>query len=148
VGPGPSRGTAGLGLARWRAEPAQKRWRAVLSSFAPIASVSLEYVNIQWTSELCGTVIDPTGVAAGSTLLPVLAAFPVSSGNPLEPAVPVTWFAGSWLFGSTSAGFTAQFLVGPGGAVTLTAGLEYDVISMIEGTPEIPVVFAGVLPVY
>ena len=120
-----------------------------MTVFAPIASASLAYIDIQWTAELAGTVIDPTGVSAGSTLLPVFAAFPQSSGNPLQPAPAVTWYPGSWLLGSTSVGYTAQFLVGPGvGVVTLTAGTAYDTWSMIEGSPEIPKVFAGTLEVY
>ena len=100
-----------------------------------------------WTSELAGTRIDPTGQTAGQAALPVLMAFPVSSGDPLQPSPPVTWFAASWLLGSTSAGFVSQALVGPGGVTMLTAGLNYDTWGMIVGAPETPMIFAGTLPV-
>jgi len=124
------------------------RWTAALTSRAPVAAVSLEEVNVTWASALDGTVTDPTGQAAGSTLLPVLMAFPVSSGNPLAPAEPVTWFTGSWLIGGTSAGYVAQALVGPGGGVvTLIAGVPVDCWSKIIGTPESPVKYAGTITV-
>lgn len=120
-----------------------------MASFAPIAAISLEEVNVTWTSELAGTSIDPTGATAGSTLLPVQMAFPVSSGNPAAPAEPVTWLTASWLLGGTSIGYVAQCLVGPGGGVvTLTAGLSFDVWSRVSGTPEVPAKYAGSLPVF
>ncbi len=136
---------------RWQARPAPSRWRVVMTAFQPVAAASLAYVNITWTSELLGTVIDPTGQSEGSTLLPVQMAFPVSSGNPLEPAQAVTWYTASWLLGSTAAGYTSQCLVGPtgeGGLVQLTAGMEYDAWGSVQGTPEIPKIFAGTLPAY
>jgi hypothetical protein len=118
-------------------------------SFAPIAAISLEDVNVTWTSELDGTSIDPTGQTAGQSLLAVQFAFPVSSGNALAPAQPATWYTGSWLLGGTGFGYVAQCLVGPGGgATTLTAGQSYDVWCRITGTPEVPAKYAGSLPVY
>ncbi len=76
-------------------------------------------------------------------------AFPQSSGNPLAPAEPSTWFAGTWLTGTNIRGYVSQILVGPGGGVvTLTAGLAYDVWSEVLGTPESPRKFAGQLAVY
>ena len=120
-----------------------------MTAFHPIAAISLEYVNITWTSELAGTAIDPTGQSPGSTLLVVQFAFPVSSGNPLAPAEPSAWFTGSWLLGTTSIGYVSQCLVGPlGGVVTLTAGLHYDAWSQVQGTPEVPKKFAGQLAVF
>ena len=119
-----------------------------MSSFPPIAALSLEEVNVTWTSELAGTTVDPTGVTAGSTLLPVQMAFPVSTGNPSAPAEPVTWLTASWLIGGTSIGYVSQALVGPGGVVTLTAGIAYDCWGKITGTPESPVKFAGSIEVY
>ena len=111
-----------------------------MTAFAPIAAGSLAYVNVVWSAGLAGTVIDPT-------VLPVLMAFPVSSGDPLSPATPATWYPASWLIGSTSAGYIAQTIVGPGGVVMLTAGLEYDTWSLVQGAPETPMIFAGTLPV-
>ena len=120
-----------------------------MGNFAPIAAISLDEVNVTWTSELAGTSIDPTGATANQPALPVQMAFPVSSGNPAEPAQPSVWFTASWLLGGTSIGYVAQCLVGPGaGVVTLTAGLSYDVHSKISGSPESPVKYAGTLPVF
>jgi hypothetical protein len=120
-----------------------------MTLFEPIAAISLEEVNVTWTSGLAGTSIDPTGQTEGEPALPVQMAFPVSSGNPAEPSAPVTWYTASWLTGGTSAGFVAQCLVGPGGgAVTLTAGLSYDVFGKILGSPEVPAKYAGALPVF
>lgn len=120
-----------------------------MGNFAPVAAISLEMINVTWTSELAGTSVDPTGATTGEAALPVQMAFPVSSGNPAAPAEPSSWFAASWLLGGTSIGYTAQCLVGPGGGVvTLTAGLTVDVWSKILGSPEVPARFAGSLAVY
>lgn len=119
-----------------------------MTAFAPVSAAGLAEVNIIWTSGLAGTAIDPTGISAGSTLLPVLMAFPVSSGNPLAPAQAVTWYTAAWLLGATSAGYVSQCLVGPGGAVTLTAGMAYDVWGQVQGTPEVPKIYAGTQAVY
>lgn len=115
----------------------------MLQSFDPISALSAEEVNIRWTSDLDGVTVDPT-----TTPLPVQAAFPVSSGNPLAPAQPVSWTTGSWLAGGTGKGFVSQHPVGPGTTgPTLTAG-KYDVWGYIQGTPESPKKFVGVLTVY
>jgi hypothetical protein len=114
-----------------------------VSDFAPISALSLQEINIRWTSDLDGTVIDPIAGA-----LTVQFAVPLSSGNAAAPAQPVTWLAASWLPNGTGKGYIAQGLVGPGGAVTLLAGRSYDVWGKILGSPEQPVVFAGVQPVY
>ena len=115
-----------------------------MNPFTPIAAVSLQEVNVLWTSDLAGTVIDPT-VAP----LVVKMAFPVSSGDVNAPAQPVTWYSASWLSGATIKGYIAQCLVGPGGGVVaLVAGQSYDVWSQIQGSPEVPMIFAGVQHVY
>jgi hypothetical protein len=119
-----------------------------MGNFAPIAAISLEEINVTWTSELAGTSIDPTGQTANQPALPVQMAFPVSTGNPAEPAQPSVWLTASWLLGGTSIGFVSQALVGPGGVVTLTAGLSYDVFGKVSGTPESPVKFAGTIEVF
>jgi hypothetical protein len=117
-------------------------------NFGPIAAISLEEVNVLWNTMLAGTELDPTGQTEGEPQLDVLFAFPVSSGDPLAPAQPSTWYAGAWLTGTNIRGYVAQALVGPGGLVTLTAGEAFDVWSKILGSPEEPVKFAGTLPVY
>lgn len=120
-----------------------------MSVFPPIAAVSLEDVNVEWTSALAGTKIDPTGQTSGQPLLSVNFAFPLSSGNLLRPAEPVAWFAGSWLLGGNAAFYVAQCLVGPSpGVIQLTAGQVYDVWCQILGSPEQPARFAGQLSVY
>jgi hypothetical protein len=113
------------------------------SGYTPIAAISLQEINVLWTSDLAGTLIDPT---VGP--LPVKMAFPLSSGNTNAPAQPVTWYTASWLNGTTIKGWVAQCLVGPSGVVTLAAGNDYDVWSQIQGAPEIPMVFVGVQHVY
>jgi hypothetical protein len=138
-----SRWQTGVVPARWQAGPASSRWRIIMAKFDPISAGSKVYVNALWTTDLAGTVIDPT-----SPLLTVQFAFPVSSGDESNPALPVTWYAGSWLAGTSGKGFIAQCLVGPGGGlVTLTAGVKYDVWSQILGSPEQPREFVGVQPV-
>ena len=131
------------GTARWKATPVPARWNAVLQSFDPISALSAEEVNIRWTSDLDGVTVDPT-----TTPLPVQAAFPVSSGNPLQPAQPVTWTTGSWLAGGTGKGFVSQHPVGPGTTGPTLAAGKYDVWGYIQGTPESPKKFVGVLTVY
>lgn len=150
---GQAKWQAGALSPRWQARPLRPRWTGaafgprwkvvLLSAFLPIAAISLQDVNVLWTSDLAGTVIDPT-----VTPLVVQMAFPISSGNINMPAQPVTWYAASWLAGGTSKGWVAQCLVGPGGTVTLTTGQSYDVWSKIQGSPEIPAMFAGVQQVY
>jgi hypothetical protein len=112
--------------------------------FAPIAAISLQEINVTWTSDLDGTVVDPI---AGN--LTVQFAVPVSSGNPAAPAQPVTWYTASWLPNGVGKGYVAQGLVGPGsGNVTLVSGQDYDVWSQILGSPEQPAQFVGVQHVY
>lgn len=120
-------------------------------NFKPIAAISLEDVNVLWSSRLGGTYIDPTGQTTGQPMLTPSIALPVSSGNPAAPAEPVTWFAGTWLLNATlGEGNIAQFEVGPGGGVvTLTAGVTYDVWSKLTGgTGEQPAKFVGSISVY
>ena len=120
-----------------------------MTAFKPISAGSLECINVTWQGGLAGTSIDPTGQTEGQTELPVQFAVPVSSGNPLAPAQPVTWYTATWLLGSTSIGYVAQGLVGPGGgAVTLTSGTAYDVWGKIIGAPEVPEKYAGTQEVY
>jgi hypothetical protein len=118
----------------------------MMSAFDPIAAISPEEVNVRWTSDLDGQSIDPT-----VTPLVVQMAFPVSSGNPLLPAQPVSWVPATWLTPGTSKskGWVAQCMVGPGTTgPTLISGQKYDVWSWITGSPESPKKFAGTISVY
>ena len=131
------------GTARWKATPAPARWKAMLQTFDPISAASVEQVNIRWTSDLDGVVTDPT-VAP----LIVQGGFAVSSGNVAAPNLPSQWYTGSWLIGGTGKGYVSQHPVGAGSTgPTLTAG-KYDVWGYIQGNPESPKKFVGVLTVY
>lgn len=134
---------------RWQAQPAGPRWRVTPVNFDPVAAISPENINVNWDSSFAGTEIDPTGQTAGESALAVKFAFPVSSGNPLAPAEPVTWFTGDWMTGTNCKGYIAYVTVGPGTAgPTLTAGTVYDVWSQVLGTPDSPAKFVGQLRVY
>jgi hypothetical protein len=164
AGPAPSRWLAGP-LPAWRAEPAgpqwkatpadqwaarpaPERWRLIVANFDPIAAVSQEQVNITWSTELAGTVIDPTGQTAGQPALTVQTAFPVSSGNADSPATPVTWYPASWLLGA-ARGFVAQCPVGPSTTgPTLVSGQKYDVWGEVQIGGSVVKKFAGTLAVY
>lgn len=133
---------------RWTCGPFQARWKVTMTLFKPVAAISLECVNVLWLSDLDGTSVDPTGQTSGEPALPVQMAFPQSSGNYSAPAEPSVWYTASWLLNGTGRGYVAQALVGPGGLVTLTAGLSFDVWSKVTASPEVPAKFAGTLPVY
>jgi hypothetical protein len=133
---------------RWDVSAAPVRWRVIMAVFEPIASVSVENVNATWTSDLGGTEVDPT-----TGPMPVRFAFPVSSGDELNPAQPVTWFTGTWLtpVAGRYKGFIAQVIVGPtslGGLVQLTRGGKYDVWSEVDTGTETVRKFVGVQAVY
>jgi hypothetical protein len=117
----------------------------VPQSFEPISAASPEFVNIRWTSDLDGTAVNPT-----TTPLPTQYALPVSSGDTSRPAQPATWYSGSsWLSGGTGKGYVQQCPVGPGTAgPVLAAGQKYDVWAQVQGSPESPKKFVGVLTVY
>jgi hypothetical protein len=141
--PEQARWRAEMGQARWAAQPEPGRWEATLQTFSPISSTSPEFVNIRWTSDLDGTSVDPTLTPLGCQY-----ALPVSSGNLAEPAAAVTWYTGAWLLDGTGKGYVQQCIVGPGTTgPTLTAG-KYDVWGQVQGTPEAPKKFVGVLTVY
>jgi hypothetical protein len=151
--PLPGRWQTSLLPSRWRAVPLPPRWKVVVVQFEPVAAVSVEYVNILWTADLAGTGTDPTGQTPGQPELTVQFAAPVSSGDILHPAQPVTWYLAVWLTGTNIRGYVAQAAVGPtggspAGVVQLTSGVKYDLWSRILGNPEAPARFAGVLPVY
>lgn len=120
--------------------------------FDPVSALSLEMINILWSGSLAGTFIDPTGGTTGQPLMTPSAAFPVSSGDFRNPAQPVTWYTGTWLAGGNrlGVGYVAQVGVGPGGSVTLSAGVSYDVWGKLAsgGGAEAPVKFVGTLRAY
>lgn len=121
-----------------------------MSPFEPISALSPEDINVNWTSDLDGTVVDPTTAGPGGTALAVMYALPASSGNPAEPAQPTTWYTAQWLAGGTGKGFIAQCPAGPGtSGPALTSGMKYDVWSQVlNAGSESPVKFAGTQAVY
>lgn len=129
------------------------RWRAQLQGSNRISALGVEEVNVLWTSDVGGLVIDPT---VNNDVVQM--AFPVSSGNTLTPTDPVTWYSAAWLTGIISRGYMAECLVGPSpGVVQLSAGQSYDVWSKITLvaadypagiTPEVPVEYAGTIIAY
>jgi len=140
--PETGRWRAEMSHARWAAQPEPARWRIKMTAFDPIAALSEENIPIRWTSDLDGTVIDPTALVCQYAL-------PVSSGNPASPAQPVTWFTGTWLTGGTGKGFVQLCPTGPGSTgPTLVVGQRYDVWGFIQGTPEAPKKYAGTVTVY
>ena len=155
VSPLPPRWQAAPLAPRWAAAVFQPRWSVIAVQFKPIAAISVENIPVLWTAELAGTVQDPTGQTAGQSALPVQFAVPVSSGDVLRPAEPVTWYAASWLTGPdvNVAGYVQLCPVGPtggspAGLVQLTAGMVYDVWARIIASTEAPARFAGQQPVY
>jgi hypothetical protein len=123
---------------------------AVLMNFRPLAAVSTECINVLWSSRLGGTYVDPTGQTSGEPELTPQISLPVSSGNLNAPPEPSAWYPGSWLDDATlGTGNIAQYLVGPGSAVTfLAAGQIYDVWSKLTGgSSEVPAKFVGQLSV-
>jgi hypothetical protein len=115
-----------------------------MAVFKALSAISVVNVNVGWYGQLDDVEQDPTKFV-------VKAAFPISSGNPLLPAQPVTWLAATWLTGTTGKWSIAQCKVGPssgGGLVQLTAGQSYDVWSQLQAAGEQPAIFIGTLPVY
>lgn len=98
---------------------------------------SLEYVRSAISAEKAGVAYDPTG----DTVVMAFMAGPAapSSGD---------WKTASWDTAATTypPTYRAQCLVGPGGTVTLTAGV-YTVWVKITDSPEVPVKRAGQLKV-
>lgn len=86
------------------------------------------------------TITTPVGV--NPTGDPVYMAF-LSSPPPSQPT-SLQWNAATWLVNGTE--YIALCLVGPGGTITLTAGLWYTWVK-ITASPEVPVKYAGVLQV-
>jgi hypothetical protein len=96
-----------------------------------IAATSTEFVRVTAVSKAAGSTITPAAP-------PKFAFLPASAtDNP----VTEDWLTGEW------AAPHARILVGPGGAITLTAG-EYRVWLTWEAGTEAPVYRTGTLTVY
>lgn len=89
-------------------------------ALAPISSQSKEYLKVPVSARDSGGVVDPTGS-------PVAFAFLAPE---VTPDVATTWTSGSWETatqpGTGADIYKARCLIGPSGAITLSAG-SYDV---------------------
>jgi hypothetical protein len=103
---------------------------------ATISAASLQYVRVPVAAKVAGAVVDPTADV-------VTMAF-MAGGTPTTGDLKTA----SWETDPTTSPptYSARCLVGPGGAVTLTAGL-WSVWVKITDSPEIPLLHAGSLRV-
>jgi hypothetical protein len=95
--------------------------------------LSTEYVSIGVSFTVANNAIDPTGDDVSFAFC----------APGVEPASG-DWHAGSWAEGGPP--YLAQFLVGPSGQVTLTAG-TWEVWIKVQDTPEVPVKHAATLTI-
>lgn len=102
-----------------------------------ISSLSKEYVKVPVAATVNGVLINPTADAVQFAFMP-LGASPASGD----------FKSASWETAGTSPNvvYYARCLVGPGGTVTLAAGV-YVVWVKVTDNPEIPVKQAGTLTV-
>jgi len=103
------------------------------SSVLRIAAISTQYVPVVVNIQSGGQTVNPTSDT-------VQFAF---TQNGVEPS---TWTAGAWIASSTPP-YYAQILVGPSGAVTLTAGV-YTIWVQVDISPQVAAFPAGTLVIY
>lgn len=99
-----------------------------------LSHLSLEYVKVPVAVTIAGVVHDPH-------LDVVKMAFPARGVSPVSG----DWKTASWEVDG-AGGWQAICLVGPAGAITLTAG-SYDVWIQIIDSPEIPERKVGILDI-
>lgn len=97
---------------------------------------SLVYIPAQVTAVKAGQPYNPTGDTVQMTFTP---------GVAISTPVSFTWYPASW--DSAQGAYTALCLIGPGGTVTLTAGI-WSVWTLITDNPESPVLLAGQINMY
>jgi hypothetical protein len=102
------------------------------------STASTEYVRVPIAARSAGADVDPTGDT-------VVMAFLTGVG----PPVSGDWKTASWDTDSTTTPptYRAQCLVGPAGAVTLTAAV-YSVWVKVTDSPEVPVKRAGQIKIF
>jgi hypothetical protein len=103
-----------------------------------LSQASLEYVQATVTAAVAGAPYNPTSDV-------VKFAFLAPGTSPYG----ATWCAASWASTESPTGtgdYTAQCLVGPGGAVQLAPG-SYQVWVQITDSPEVPVLPAYLLTI-
>ncbi|MCC6629960.1 MAG: hypothetical protein IT340_21495 [Chloroflexi bacterium] len=103
-----------------------------------ISALSLEYVRVRVAATEAGAAVNPTSDT-------VVMAFVAEGAAPAGG----DWKTAGWETDTTTNPDTyyARCLVGPSGAVTLTAGV-YDVWVKVTDTPEAPVLRAGNVEVF
>ena len=106
-----------------------------------IASSSLIYVRVPITADH-----DPTGDTVTMAFLPAYLDVQPGSGDYVSadwagPAIPPSDINPRWTADS-------RCLVGAGGAITLTAGVNYRVWTKIVDSPETPVLASDILTVF
>lgn len=104
------------------------------------SATSLEHVLASVAAQRNGSPVNPTADTVQMAFI----------SSPRETAAPTAgdWKTASWETNTAPEPdqYTAVCLVGPGGAITLTAGTYY-VWVKISDSPEVPVAYAGVVRV-
>lgn len=136
-----SRWAVQSGSARWDVSPVTARW-VVKLPFKQISAASLEYVFVNVSTFIGNPPPNPTSDVVQMAFNPATQSF----GPPLTPPVSGDWKAASWVTGASQP-YIAQCLIGPGGVITLTAGI-YDVWIKITDSPEIPAKYVDQLTIY
>ncbi len=126
----PSNWAAGVNSLKWSIGGIQ------MDAEVPISALSLEYIRVPVMATVNGQAANPTTDVVKMAFL---------QGLSTQPSVG-DWKTASWDTGNGTGQYFAQCLVGPAGAVTLTAGTWY-VWIQISDNPEIPVRQVGVLQV-
>ena len=103
------------------------RWCPVTA----ISVLSTEYLRYVITTTVGGVHYNPTSDH-------------VQFAFPAQGQAPATWVDGSWETLTAPTEYVARCLIGPSGAVTLTAG-TWDVWIKITDSPEIPVRYADTI---
>lgn len=107
--------------------------RGAVTTVLTLSMLSLEYVRVRVSATVAGSPVNPTGD-------PVQMAFITPGAVP----GPGDWNTAGWDTAPTGGVYTAQCLIGPGGTITLPAGV-YAVWVKITDNPEIPVRQAGAI---
>lgn len=123
----------------WSALPPSTDWTAAVMPITSLASQSTQYV---FTS-ISGPT-DPTSASVSFAFVGPYGNAPQAAEQVITSSTVFT--AGSWPSGQTASPWTAQILVGPAGAITLTPG-SYVMWVQVSASPETPVLFSGPLVV-
>lgn len=102
-----------------------------------MSQLSLQYITVPVQAFQGGTAYNPTGGTVQFAFVDNVGSLPTSG----------QWVNGSWItIPNFNYPYSAQCLVGPGGATAPTAG-TYNVWIKVTATPEVPVLIAGQLQI-